>query len=206
MNKLRDEDIRKLLIRELVKKNEFIYDQSTFVVSELDIGNARIDLAVINGQLHGFEIKSERDKLDRLPSQIEYYSKVFDTVTLVVSENHLDKAKAMVPSWWGIDCVVKKKLSYSLKTIRKSKFNNGVQPLELSLLLWKDELIELLELNSITKGIKSKSRYDLGRIASEKIDLKQLSLFVKSKLKRREDWRALPLQQLYDDLQQLSPS
>lgn len=206
MNKLRDEDIRRVLIGEFMKKDEFIYDPSTVVVNELDVGSARIDVAVINGKLHGFEIKSERDNLDRLPSQVEYYSKIFDTVTLVVSEIHLEKARQIVPKWWGIDCVIKKESSFHIKTVRKAKYNNEIQPLDLSLLLWKDELIELLKLNSITKGLKSKSRYELGRIVSEKIDIEQISKFVRTKLKYREAWRALPLQQLYDDLQLLLPN
>lgn len=206
MDKLRDEDIRRMLISEFMKKQEFIFDPSTVVLNELDVcsGCARIDIAVVNGKLHGFEIKSERDNLDRLPSQIEFYSKVFDTLTLVISEAHLKKARDIVPKWWGIDCVIKKSSSAHIKTVRKPKLNMMNQPLDLSLLLWREELIELLGIHSITKGVKSKSRYQLGQIAAEKIDKEQISGFVRSKLKYRDAWKALPLQQLGDDLQ-LSP-
>ena len=66
-------------------------DPQTLIVEELGIrqGAARVDVAVVNGSLHGYEIKSARDTLERLPKQSELYSSVFDTITLVTAENHL---------------------------------------------------------------------------------------------------------------------
>ncbi|WP_052770006.1 sce7726 family protein [Paenibacillus sp. IHB B 3415] len=80
MDKLKDSDIRLLLKRKFTSFAEFTLDSTTIVVDELDVcfGSARVDVAVINGRLHGFEIKSESDNLDRLPSQIEFYSRVFE--------------------------------------------------------------------------------------------------------------------------------
>jgi len=57
---------------------------------------------VVNGKLHGYEIKSDADTLKRLPAQAEVYSAVFDLVTIVVGEHHLDTVRAIVPEWWGI--------------------------------------------------------------------------------------------------------
>jgi hypothetical protein len=42
----------------------------------LEHGEVRVDVAVINGELHGYEIKSERDTLERLPRQVKAYSAV----------------------------------------------------------------------------------------------------------------------------------
>src|SRR6266849_8615145 len=79
-------------------------DAETVIFDELGVqhGVARIDLAVVNGELHGFELKSDRDTLARLPEQVESYGRVFDRVTLVVEERHLRRAVEMVPEWWGI--------------------------------------------------------------------------------------------------------
>jgi hypothetical protein len=204
LEKLNDPDIRKLLYGEFLKKDEFITDPTTVVVNELDVsfGAARIDVAVVNGKLHGFEIKSERDNLDRLPSQVELYSKTFDTLTLVISEVHLAKARKIIPKWWGIYCVKRGKFAPRIKIIRNSKKNNAVDPLNLTHFLWKSELLELLEANCINKGVKSKTRYELGKIAVDKIGSEVISHFVRNKLKNREVWRALPLQQLCGDLKQ----
>jgi hypothetical protein len=64
-------------------------------------GCARIDIAVINGKIHGFEIKSEQDNLERLPSQVELYNNVFDTITIVAAENHFNKLNEIIPKLGG---------------------------------------------------------------------------------------------------------
>ncbi|WP_160311801.1 sce7726 family protein [Paenibacillus sp. IHB B 3415] len=209
MDKLKDSDIRLLLKRKFTSFAEFTLDSTTIVVDELDVcfGSARVDVAVINGRLHGFEIKSESDNLDRLPSQIEFYSRVFDTMTLVVSKNHLEKARKIVPKWWGVDCVVSSKSSaVTIKTLRKPKQNKKVEMFDLTQLLWKNELIELLEMNNIIKGTKSKTRFELGNVVIENLSNNDITEFVKHKLKSRQEWRAVPIQQLCGDLPLLLPN
>lgn len=205
LEKISDPTIRELLKRKIVSRSEFMEDPTTIVIDEFNIcfGCAIADVAVVNGKIHGYEIKSERDNLDRLVHQVEFYNKVFDTVTLVVSETHLPKAEKIIPHWWGIDCVYKKKTKYSLKTIRKPRRNRETDEYELSQLLWKEELIELLKSNGTTKGIKSKTRRQLSLIVKEQISRDVIIDFVRNKLKNRPSWRAVPVQQLYDDLLQL---
>ena len=67
-------------------------------------GSGRIDVAVVNSKLHGYEIKSAVDTLERLPSQQESYSKVFDRITLVADERHIPEAVKILPPWWGLNC------------------------------------------------------------------------------------------------------
>ncbi|WP_164215210.1 sce7726 family protein [Virgibacillus sp. YIM 98842] len=199
-----DKDIRKILIKNFTGIQAYMSDTSTVVVNELDVcfGAARIDLAVVNGQLHGYEIKSEKDTLARLPAQIEIYNKVFDTLTLVVSENHYPRAMKMIPEWWGVLCVRKKEGSLTVETIREASINNKIEPLHLTQFLWKNELLELLEQSNVIKGIKSKTRIQLGRMVTKKVSEEHLFEFVRNKLKTRDDWKALQLPQLCDDLQQ----
>jgi pseudouridine-5'-phosphate glycosidase len=100
---MRDGEVRQVLRERL----NAIYgaEPTTIIVEELGLrcGAVRADLAVVNGRLKGYEIKSERDTLTRLARQCEVYSKVFDTVTIVVAERHLHGAVDVVPEWWGID-------------------------------------------------------------------------------------------------------
>ena len=70
----------------------------TVFIEEFGIcrGQGRIDLAVVNSFLHGYEIKSDRDSLRRLDNQIELYSKVLDRATIVVGKRHLSEALAEI--------------------------------------------------------------------------------------------------------------
>ena len=69
---MRDSDIREVLLDSWQKK--YFSDESTRVFEELGLcqGDARVDVAVVNGSIHGFEIKSERDSLDRLSNQLPF--------------------------------------------------------------------------------------------------------------------------------------
>ncbi|SET06348.1 hypothetical protein SAMN03159342_01190 [Pseudomonas sp. NFPP04] len=55
-------------------------------------GARRADLAVVNGNLHAFEIKSDLDTLRRLEGQVSDYSSRFDKLILVVSEKFVEHA------------------------------------------------------------------------------------------------------------------
>lgn len=206
--KIYDKDIRGLLLREIASRSDYVADPTCIVVPEMDIcfGCARIDIAVINGQINGYEIKSEQDNLKRLASQIDFYNKMFDTITLVVSHRHCAKAAGIIPKWWGLYSIVKHKGYASLKIVRNPRPNPHVEGFALTQLLWKEELHELLASNGLSKGIRSKTRYELGKMAAERIGYAELALFVRSKLKNRKNWRALPIRQLCDDLHLLQPS
>src|SRR5579883_1837831 len=71
----------------------------TRVLNEFTIeqGKHRVDIAAINHEMHAFEIKSANDTLERLPSQQESYNKVFDRLTLVVDERHVEQAVKQIP-------------------------------------------------------------------------------------------------------------
>src|SRR4051812_41971247 len=99
---MRDSDVRAAVLRRL--NAEHAGDPNTRIVQEMGVwsGSVRIDVAVINGELCGVELKSDRDTLERLPGQAEIYSRVFDRVELVVGTRHAREARAMVPKWWTI--------------------------------------------------------------------------------------------------------
>lgn len=216
MNKLKqvskmaiyDYDIRRVLIASLSNIPEFNNDD-TFLINELDVcnGRSRADVAIVNGKLHGFEIKSPQDNLDRLSSQISSYNQVFDTVTLITCDKYLTNARAIIPKWWGIYCINKTKNGLQLKQKRRPKLNIGVSSYQLAGLLWKDELIELIcQSTQIQKGLTSKSRNKLALIAAEHISQNIINDYVRSTLKYRQGWKAVPLTQLCDDLHNIQPN
>ena len=99
---MRDRDVRAAVRQDLDARHGG--DTETRIVEEMGIwsGTVRIDIAVINGELWGYELKSERDTLERLPAQAKLYSRVFDRVTLVVGTRHVGAAEDAVPPWWGL--------------------------------------------------------------------------------------------------------
>lgn len=145
MIKMLDKDVRQAVRTKILK--DHINDNSTLVVEELglDYGRNRIDIAVINGEIHGYELKSDSDTLLRLPQQAVCYSSIMDKVTLVVGSKHAPLAIQLIPDWWGVKiATIGKKGAIHLKTIRRNKKNTEIDPMELLKLIWKDEALILL--------------------------------------------------------------
>lgn len=81
-----------------------IVDDNAVLVSELTIDNwaHRTDIVLANGRLWGFELKSERDSLSRLPSQLEAFSKHFEKLVIVVAEKFEKQAEKLVLKFSGV--------------------------------------------------------------------------------------------------------
>lgn len=183
-----------LLIRnELVGFVESQYkDHPARVVQELSVcnGNARIDVAAINGIMHGFEIKSDVDSLQRLSQQVDFYNSVFDKLTLVVGASHLYEAFTMVPEWWGV--MVARTDEHDkiyFNTIRDSQLNEQVKLKEIASLLWKEEALDVLSSAGIDRGYRSKTHGQICEKLSEELDRVSLSQFVRESLFNRPNWK-----------------
>jgi hypothetical protein len=189
MEKLKDCDIRKVLIEQLIL--EYGNDSQTKIVNEMGIlnGKTRVDVAVIYGILHGYEIKSESDTLIRLPSQMEDYNKVFDRVTIVVATKYLNEVRKIIPNWWGIIVVRNKNGHPVLRQVRKGRKNKNVDPYSVSRLLWKEEAIEILKEKGLHKGYLSKPRRKIYEKLVESLPLEELQFKVNELLKERKGWR-----------------
>jgi hypothetical protein len=189
---MRDIDIRVKIKSTHLKK--YIADSQSKVVEEfcVSVGEARMDIAVINGSLHGYEIKSDSDTLYRLPSQIETYSKTFDYLTIVTGKKHLENVIESVPEWCGVIVASNNKTvkGITLKTVRKPKINLQVDNLSLAQLLWKEETIEILVSLGIKKGLSGKPKPFLWKLLADSISTKELSIYVRETLKLRSNWKA----------------
>ena len=154
---MRDAIIRRELHKMLI--TEFENDPSTRIVNELSLceSSARIDVAAINGYLHGYEIKSEFDTLQRLPSQANIYGKVFDFLTIVTGPKHLQNLRSKIPKEWGILVVeVNQNGKLTFKNMRDPKINKRVNAYEIAQLLWREEALSLLTEMGLEKGYKKK--------------------------------------------------
>lgn len=150
--------IRKALLTRLRKQ----YPSDKYrIVPELGLwhGTARIDVAVVNGIMHGYEIKSDRDTLIRLENQIHAYGAVFDRVTLVVGRSHMVDAFKQAPVWWGIETVgMNAGGEIVFNTIREPEDNPHQDILSIARLLWRSEALGLLENVGKADGVRSKPR------------------------------------------------
>jgi hypothetical protein len=186
---MRDIDIRRRL-----RSDERLHpsDPDTRIVEELGLcqGIARVDLAVVNGTIHGYEIKSERDNLARLPGQAEIYSRVLDYVTIVTAPTHANNVRKAVPEWWGIWAVADRRGEIRLEELRNAARNPGVSAVALAQLLWRNEALQALVDRGLATGIRSRSRRELwSRLVSE-LTLEELGNTVRESIKSRgADWR-----------------
>jgi hypothetical protein len=152
----------------------------------LCLGQTRVDLAVVNCHLHGYEIKSERDNLARLPTQIELYNRVLDYSTLVCSVRHLDQVLGQIPDEWGIIKASGSPGEISLAFVRRPQLNRSPDPLAIAQLLWRTEAAQVLSARG--ERIRSReTRWNLwDRLAT--LPLRTLQDEVRLKLKERQPW------------------
>jgi hypothetical protein len=188
---MRDFDVRSAVKNWLQVK----YAHDSRLVEEMGIwsGTVRIDIAVINGELHGFELKSERDTLARLEDQAELYSQVFDRLTLVTAERHLDKAVPKIPSWWGITTAHFEGGIVALKSVKKANRNKNVDPIQLARLLWRAEALAILERRGLSRGYKSRTADIVAAKLVEVFSPADLAAEVRAVLKSRSDWLGKPV-------------
>lgn len=188
---MRDIDIRRALRRDVRSLHGNAPD--TIVIEELGLcqGRARVDIAVINGSVHGFEIKSEFDTLARLPNQSHTYNRVFDYMTVVTAETHQKKIDNVVPKWWGVSVALPRGDSVEIVTERAPRPNCHIDPLALAQLLWRDEVLAELSVLGLDAGMKSKPRKELWRCLATIVPIEQLGEIVRRRIKQRApDWRS----------------
>lgn len=189
---MRDSDVRRAVLSWL--EGEHAHEREhTRIVEEMGVwsGSVRIDVAVINGSLSGYELKSDRDTLERLPFQRDLYGRVFDFVHLIVGTRHAKEAVALVPEWWGIHvatmCNGVVELHPDLNHVAKR--NPSPEPYLVAQLLWKDEALRVLEAFDLAKGWRSKRIKLIHQRLAAELPFDELQEHVRAALKARPlDW------------------
>lgn len=191
---MREREVRAALIERVLSKHGVPGD--TRVIPELALcqAEARIDLAVVNGELAGWEIKTAFDSLRRLPGQVEVYSRVFDRVWLAADVRHIDSALKVIPEWWGVVRVSEHSGACRVAQVRASRRNPGVDLYSLVRLLWREEALAELTALGLDHGLTRAPRRALWERLVEgvprEMSEKVLRAHVRERLKRREGWRA----------------
>lgn len=190
MNPTNDLDIRLALHSKLEK--QYYVKKNHLIVHELSLehGKNRIDIAVFDTYIHGYEIKSSKDNLLRLQNQLTQYSKSLQKLTFVVAENHYQDVLLSTPDWCGLILATKgPRGGVSFRSIRRAKLNPNVDFISLAHILWKSEAIDLLYQYGITERLEYKTRKELYKQLNQVMTVQQLALEIKTKLLKRGNWR-----------------
>ena len=137
---MRDSDIRLALYAKL--SEEYGNDPTTFVRPEVGLcaGKRRIDVMVVNGELTGYEIKSDEDTLARLVGQAEAYGLVLDRAVLVTTNRYLEDALAVLPNWWGVTVARAEDNVVHLECVRSPALNCEHDAFALAQFLWRGSI------------------------------------------------------------------
>lgn len=182
------EEIRAAIRRDL--RREHGQDSHTLYRYEFGIclGETRVDIAAINGRISGYEIKSDRDRLDRLHRQVSLYSKVLDHAVLVTEERFAARAADVVPPWWGIWKCVPAGRWPAIERIRPSSANPDLDPFAIAQLLWRDEAYAELDARGLAAGLRAATRWRLWEALVASLTVVELGEVVRARLRARRDW------------------
>lgn len=104
---LRDEYVyRAAVTKKILMGKHSLHTAS--MLNEFRTGSCKADLVILNGTATVYEIKSERDSLTRLASQVESYKRVFAAVNVIASESHIEGIRRILPNDVGIMCLSKR--------------------------------------------------------------------------------------------------
>lgn len=118
-------------IKKKENRNEYVYKaaiahkillgthslSTASMLSEFRVGTSKADVVILNGTSTVYEIKSERDNLGRLRSQIDDYRKAFARVNVITGENHIDAVIEKLPSEVGVLLLTSR---HQISTIREA--------------------------------------------------------------------------------------
>lgn len=169
----------------------------TLVIDELGLAHAkcRVDVAVIKGYIHGYEIKSAKDKLDRLNSQIDIYRKTLQKLTIVAAPKHVAGVMTRAPEWCGLILAEggpRGGIRFSI--VRNAVANPEVDPVMLAHLLWRDEVIDLLSQIGYAPRELRRPRKHLYEMLCEAMTLREITASIRTFMTERQAWRDRPIQ------------
>jgi hypothetical protein len=183
----RDRDLRRALRTELAKAT----GPKSVVFEEfwVPLGDHRVDVAVVDTKLRGFELKSASDTLERLPAQVIAFNRIFDYMTLVVDSTLALSARALVPDWWGVVEVRWRCGHLSLVRRRAARSNPSPDQATRLLMLWRADLIDA----AASAGLGKVDRFAkdrLRRLLADALDDRILNRVVVSAIRRRPELKA----------------
>ena len=152
---LLDQDLRRALVAQVLSE----LGPDAAALHEVALGTAsRVDLVVVSSTLHAYEIKSDADSLRRLPQQAHSISAAFPYATLLCTQRHVERAKDILPPWWGIAVGRIEDDRIACAEHRPAHPNPRIDPSAASRLIWRTEALRLLERHQLDHGLWAAAR------------------------------------------------
>ncbi|WP_353228496.1 sce7726 family protein [Pseudomonas qingdaonensis] len=179
---LSEKEIKILLIDWLFDKK--MVDDAV-IINEMVVANwsRRADMAVANGRLYGFEIKSQFDSLRRLPGQLESFQEHFDKVVVVAAPKFISAIERDYPDSIGILEVSLSSGRPRLRQVRAGRINEVKDIAKLASLITKAELERFLRVNGVSDDANLSRSEMVKKLYAKHI--KKLRLYVLSCIKER---------------------
>lgn len=176
-----DREIREKML-EILRANK----NNIKIINELDLHGAVVDIAIIKKKYFcGYEIKSDKDNLSRLPIQMQIYDWVFDKITIVVGISKLTEVKRIIPDFWGIMTASNGNGKITIIEIRKPKLNKYISKNWLAKKLWKSDIVDILRAKDLYKGRSGFYRDELLEFLLDIITLNELRYHIRKILIKR---------------------
>lgn len=198
---MNDVDIRKNFHKKILRRQHTQKD--TLVIDELGLnhGKCRADIAVINGHLAAYEIKSNNDSLRRLEEQVKSYNAVFDRISIVVGDRYINSIQNYIPEWWGVIVSLRgPRGAVNFDIIREARTNKNIDPISIAQLLWRNEAEEILQQKKLSPRILRQPRAILYEYLVNTLNICELRRFVREYFKKRKNWRCPQSPSQYDGL------
>ena len=191
---MRDADVRRALLTRLGAEPPA---PGAWVREEVDLmhGHVRADVVSVSSLLHGYELKSAKDNMQRLPEQVHWYSQTLCRCTLVTAERHLAHGLELLPAWWGVELARMVDGAVVLTQLRPALPNPEQQPLHLLRFLWQPEAQAVLEERGAARGVRGKSRATLYERMVETMTAEEVRAAVCARLTARQQaglWTGFP--------------
>ena len=178
---INDMEIRKALLKQLYSEKKNLK-----IIEELDVNAAIVDIATIDEDYFcGYEIKSDKDTLSRLPRQMQIYNYVFDKIIIVVGKSKFLKVDKTVPDFWGILMAEKINDKIILTQKRNPELNKDININWLSKKLWKSDIVNILKIKNLYKGQSYRYRDSLLKILIDNTSLNELKSHIRNVLINR---------------------
>jgi hypothetical protein len=166
--------------------------KDTLIIDELGLAHAkcRIDIAVINTYVHGYEIKSGKDTLERWLGQLSVYRRVLQKLTLVVDSRHVKEVLRKSPEWCGIiEAFSGPKGGIYFRTLRLARKNPETEPFMLAHLLWRSEVVSALSTFNLNVREMRGSRVKLYELLCKQVSVVDIVNFIRKSMLMRASWR-----------------
>ena len=198
---MNDVDIRQNFHKKILRRQHTQKD--TLVIDELGLnhGKCRADIAVINGHLAAYEIKSNNDSLRRLEEQVKSYNAVFDRISIVVGDRYINSIQNYIPEWWGVIVSLRgPRGAVNFDIIREARTNKNIDPISIAQLLWRNEAEEILQQKKLSPRILRQPRAILYEYLVNTLNICELRRLVREYFKKRKNWRCPQSPSQYDGL------